>query len=214
MKTTLLLVRHGFSTSNEDGTLTGQLDVPLTPLGVLQGEAASRYLCENYKVDAIYASDLVRAVDTVRLLSEKTGFPILTDPDLREMACGTWTGKPIFELKARYGTRYTRWASADNAVFPEGGESWSETAERMRAAVIRIAQENEGKTVAIATHGGALRAFLGLILDIPTAEWQQKLPYAPNASVTCVTYEDGAFAMTGVTDAYLGALKTEMPKGL
>lgn len=214
MKTTLLLIRHGFSTSNEDGTLTGQLDAPLTPLGVCQGEAASRYLFENYKVDAIYASDLARAVDTVRPLSEQTGLPILTDPALREMDCGDWTGERISDLKARYGTRYTRWAGADDTVFPDGGESWSETAERMRAAVTRIAEQNGGKTVAIATHGGALRALLGVLLGIPSARWQTELPYAPNASVTCVTYEDGRFFCLGVTDEYLGDLKTEMPKGL
>ena len=214
MKTTLLLIRHGFSTSNEDGTLTGQLDVPLTPLGVRQGEAASRYLFENYRIDAIYASDLSRAVDTVRPLSEQTGLPILTDPDLREMACGDWTGEPIALLKERYGTRYTRWAGADDAVVPEGGESWSKTAERMRGATLRIAEQNAGKTVAVATHGGALRALLGALLDIPSALWQTALPYAPNASVTRVTYGDGRFVYEGVTDEYLGALRTEMPKGL
>jgi broad specificity phosphatase PhoE len=214
VKTTLLLIRHGFSTSNEDGTLTGQLDVPLTPLGVRQGEAASRYLFENYGIDAIYSSDLSRAVDTVRPLSEQTGLPILTDPDLREMRCGIWTGVLISELKTRYGALYTRWASADDAVFPEGGESWSKTAERMRGAVLRIAAQNAGKTVAVATHGGALRALLGVLLGIPSALWQTELPYAPNASVTRVTYEDGCFVYEGVTDEYLGTLKTEMPKGL
>ena len=212
--TTLLFLRHGFSTSNEDGTLTGQIDVPLTPLGVLQGEAACRYIHENYKVDALYSSDLSRAVDTVRLLSALTNLPITTDPDLREMDCGTWSGALVSSLVARYGDAYHMWANASDAVTPEGGESWSALARRALCAASRIAETENGKTVVIATHGGTIKALRGAYLGIPTEEWREKLPFAPNASVTVVVYEDGGFQEVGITDNYLGNLRTEMPKGI
>ena len=212
--TTLLLLRHGFSTSNEDGTLTGQIDVPLTPLGVLQGEAACRYIHENYKVDALYSSDLSRAVDTVRPLSMLTNLPITTDPDLREMDCVTWSGAIVSSLVARYGDAYHTWVNASDAVTPEGGEAWSALARRAFNAVVRIAEREEGRTAVIATHGGTIKALRGAYLGIPTDAWREKLPFAPNASLTVVTYEKGMFTERCIIDDYLGALKTEMPKGI
>ena len=212
--TTILLVRHGFSTSNEDGTLTGQKDVPLTPLGVIQGEAASRYIYENYTVDAVYSSDLFRAVETVRLLSSLTGLPIQTDAGFREMDCGIWTGEPVSSLIERYGDSYREWAAASDAVTPEGGESWSALSRRAMDALLRVAEREKGRTVVIATHGGTIMAMRGSYLGIPTDEWRARLPFAPNASLTVVTYEDGVFSEKAIIDEYLGALKTEMPKGI
>ncbi|MBE6655579.1 MAG: histidine phosphatase family protein [Ruminococcaceae bacterium] len=212
--TTLLLIRHGFSTSNEDGTLTGQLDAPLTPLGVLQGEAASRYIYENYTVDAIYSSDLSRAVDTVRPLAELTKLPIFTDPDFREMNCGAWSGEVVASLIERYGDAYREWANASDSFVPEGGEAWSALARRALDALLRVAEAEKGKTVAVATHGGTIKALRGAYLGIPVEEWREKLPFAPNASVTVVTYEDGAFREERIVEEYLGALRTEMPKGI
>ena len=45
-------------------------------------------------------------------------------------------------------------------------------------------------------------------------EWKEKLAYAPNASTTVVSYENGAFTEEEIVDGYLGSLKTEMPRGL
>lgn len=212
--TTVLLIRHGFSTSNEDGTLTGKLDVPLTALGVLQGEAASRYIYENYAVDAIYSSDLCRAVDTVRLLSALTGLPIQIEKGFGEMDCGVWSGELVSALIDRYGDAYRAWADASDDVIPEEGESWSSLSHRALDALIRVAKQNCGKTVAVATHGGTIKALRGSYLGIPTKEWREKLPFAPNASVTVVQYEKGKFREISVIDSYLGTLKTEMPKGI
>ncbi len=212
--TTLLLIRHGFSTSNEDGTLTGQIDVALTPLGVVQGEAVSRYIYENYNVDAIYSSDLCRAIDTVRLLSELTGLSVNTDSDLREMDCGAWSGALVSDLIERYGDDYREWANASDAIAPDDGESWSELSCRALKVLARIARTEEGKTVAIATHGGTIKALRGAYLGIPTEEWREKLPFAPNASIIVVSYENGVFHESAVIDSYLGDLKTEMPKGI
>ena len=114
MKTTLLLIRHGFSTSNEDATLTGQSDAPLTPLGRLQGDAASRYLLEKYKIDAVYSSDLSRAVDTAKLAIP--GCEPIQLPLLREISIGGLTGEYIAAVREKYGNLKVR-VSGYSATF-------------------------------------------------------------------------------------------------
>jgi bisphosphoglycerate-dependent phosphoglycerate mutase len=56
----LYLVRHGQSTGNIGGTLMGQSDHPLTPLGEDQARAAAERLAP-FGPMPVYSSDLPRA---------------------------------------------------------------------------------------------------------------------------------------------------------
>jgi len=60
---TLVLMRHGESTANLDGTFAGWLDVPLTATGVDQARTAGRVLREaGMEFDLCYTSVLKRAI--------------------------------------------------------------------------------------------------------------------------------------------------------
>ncbi len=209
-----LIIRHGFSKTNAARIFAGDTDAPLTEQGILQGKLACEYVFANFKVDAIYSSDLSRAVYTVKPLSDLTGIPVIKKKSLREMHCGVWENVSIETLAKEYGEQFKRWGEVDDTATPENGESWSFVAERIYRAFLDIAKENEGKTVVVATHGVAIRTLRGKYSNIPMNEWKEKIPYAPNASVTVVEYDNGKFTEKAVVDEYLGDLKTEMPNGI
>lgn len=211
---TFLIIRHGFSKTNAARIFAGNIDARLTEQGKLQGKLACEYVNKNFRVDAIYSSDLSRAVDTVKTLSDLTGLPVIKKKSLREMHCGIWENLSIETLVEKYGGQFKRWGEVDDTATPENGESWSQVSERIYNAFLDIAKENDGKTVVVATHGVAIRSFRGKYSNIPMNEWKEKIPYAPNASVTVVEYENGKFIEKAVIDEYLGDLKTEMPKGI
>lgn len=211
---TFLIVRHGFSQTNKAKIFAGVLNPTLDEQGIVQGKLACDYIRKNYKVDAIYSSDLIRAVDTVKTLSEAINIPIIKSKAFREMNCGIWEGLHIDVLLSKYGEQFKRWSEIDDTAIPEGGESWLETSERVYNEFLRVASINDNKTVVVATHGVAIRAFRGKYLGIPMNEWKDKLPYAPNASITVVEFENGKFSEKAIIDEYLGELKTEMPKGI
>ena len=210
---TFLIIRHGQSASNAAATLTGQLDIELTKTGISQGQAVSEYIFENYKVDAIYSSDLIRASATVSKLSELTGVPVTLNKNFREMHCGDWQGRKVSDLINEYGEYYQRWKDHDKTACPPNGESFLDLQKRAYKEIERIAKKNDGKTIAIATHGGVIKVLTGAFLKMPISEWKSKLPYVSNASVTKVIY-DGEFKIINTTDSYLGSMKTEMPKGI
>ena len=91
--TTFLFVRHGHSLSNASKTFTGRRDVPLSEIGMRQAELASSYILRHYRVDAICASSLCRAVETMRPLSRALSLPIVPEPDLCEIFGGAWEGQ-------------------------------------------------------------------------------------------------------------------------
>ncbi len=186
----LLIVRHGLSLTNKDKRYTGQTDVPLAPLGFAQGEAVSRYIAENYSVDAIYSSDLCRAVETLAPLGRILSLPIRKHAGLREFAMGEWEGKTYAEVKELFPETCALLKTEKWRVRYDGGESYEEMHRRVTAAFAEIIAENEGKTVAVASHGGAIRMYLATALGIPLQS-VEKAPTVSNASLTVVEIENG-----------------------
>lgn len=211
--TKILIVRHGFSTSNKDGTITGQIDVPLSEEGFKQAELVSDYILKNYKVDAVYSSDLIRATATVKKIADILSLPIKTDKRLREVNCGKWEGMLVEKAQSTYPSEYTAWKSGqENARIPSG-ETMFEVKERAMAAVLDIVKENPNKIVVIATHGGVIKTIQSGAFGIPY-DTLTTTPWATNASVTELDY-DGSFKLVKFSyDEYLGELSTEMPKGI
>ena len=62
---TIYLVRHGETQGNLDDKAQGHLDVPLTETGRLQAKAVGKRL-SDIEFDAVYCSDLERALDTAK----------------------------------------------------------------------------------------------------------------------------------------------------
>ncbi|MBI2328748.1 MAG: histidine phosphatase family protein [Chloroflexi bacterium] len=85
-------VTHSTSKDNEVGLASGWKDIQLSQLGIQQArELGDRF--ENIDVDLICCSDLVRAVETVRIAFGKR-IRVSIDKRLREINYGDFNGKP------------------------------------------------------------------------------------------------------------------------
>ena len=96
----LLLARHGQSEWNAAGRWQGQADPPLSDLGRAQARAAGR---QAGSFDAIFASDLERALHTATIISEALGVsPVVVDPRLKERDAGEFSGLTRDEIEERF----------------------------------------------------------------------------------------------------------------
>jgi alpha-ribazole phosphatase/probable phosphoglycerate mutase len=86
-------ITHSTSNDNEAGLSSGWKDVQLSKIGIQQAkEMGVRF--GNIDLDLICCSDLIRAVETVRIAFGET-IPVNTDRRLREINYGDFNGKPI-----------------------------------------------------------------------------------------------------------------------
>lgn len=144
--TRILLVRHGQSEWNAAGRWQGQADPPLTELGRRQAFEAARAIGA---VDAVWASDLTRAVETATIVADSVGVgPVVVDPDLRERDAGEFSGLTRDEIEQRFPGYL-----ADHRR-PPGWEPDDLLLARAVAAVRRIAEAIPGGDVVVITHGG------------------------------------------------------------
>lgn len=172
----IYLVRHGETQSNLDRVFQGHLDTQLTGRGVEQAESVGRWL-EKIPFDTIYASDLARAVDTVRAISSSQGdAEIVFDRDLREMHYGVLQGIAITDFAQvlePYGVA-SEWGSgafSAKGLAPPGGESVRRLRNRVTRFVARLDAEHpheDHHKVLVVTHGGFLRVMMTVLLELPT----------------------------------------------
>ena len=182
--TTLYIIRHGESRGNLENRFVGSSDWELTDRGHEQAKLLGEYM-KGIDIDAVYSSDLIRAVDTARPFADAKGMKIIQRKNLREIDGGEWE-EVLFEDIARdYPKEFGAWKTDFINAVTIGGETTRELADRVYNEIKNIAQENEGKAVAVVFHATAIKAFLELAGD--------KDGWVPNASVTNVTYENGGF---------------------
>ncbi|MEL6605867.1 MAG: histidine phosphatase family protein, partial [Cyanobacteria bacterium J06614_10] len=122
MKTTVIIVRHGQSTSNAKRVIQGHHDVAtLTELGQQQARTVGNTLA-SLTLDAIYASPLKRArhtceliVETMRSAESAQQLPDITITDrLKEINLPLWESRTFDDVEATYPDMYTAWRHQPN----------------------------------------------------------------------------------------------------
>jgi len=153
--TTILLARHGETDWNREGRWQGWADPPLNDAGREQARTLAEQL-RTTPVDAVYSSDLRRARETAEIVAAPHEVPVITDPGLREIDIGSWSGLTRAEIEERFpdGTR------------PDG-ETRVQHQARVVATVERIAREHAGARLLIVSHGGTMRALRAHASDAP-----------------------------------------------
>ena len=183
MKTYIALVRHGVTEWNYDARAQGHSDIPLSDEGRYQAEAVgARLRMERW--DALYSSDLSRAVSTARAIGRHTGHEVLIDSRLRERNIGLAEGTTQHE-------RQLRWPGVPWNSLP-GLEPHEELARRAMDALTEIARRHEGERVIVVSHGALIAAFLR---EITAGNSRVGIPR--NTGITPILYDGERFTPAG-----------------
>jgi broad specificity phosphatase PhoE len=161
----LILLRHGRTEWNSAGRFQGQLDPPLDEQGRREAaRAAAQLLTSGLSADdtVVVSSDLNRAAQTARALTELLAVPLHVDARLREHGMGSWEGLTRDEVAQRYPDQYADWI-AGRPVQGRGGEEAAAVGVRALAA---LADLPAAAVAVVVTHGGTagrlIEALLGL----------------------------------------------------
>ncbi|MFG1699147.1 bifunctional RNase H/acid phosphatase [Nonomuraea sp. NPDC049309] len=197
--TSLLLLRHGETELSVERRFSGRGDAELTASGLAQASAAAERLArEPYRLDVIVSSPLKRARQTAQAVAERTGLDVEVWDDLREADFGAWEGHTFTEVQRRWPAELNAWLSDPDAA-PPGGESFAETARRVRAARERLIERYEGRTVLAVSHVTPIKM---LLQDALTAPLQAI--YRMHLDLACLSlieyYADGPAVVKGFND--------------
>lgn len=180
----LLLIRHG----QTPGNVLGQLDTAhpgpgLTELGERQAEALSRSLA-GLEISSLYASTLIRTQLTAAPLAGRRGLDVTVLDGLHEIEAGALEKLTDRESHLLYLGTVFGWAAGELDRRMPTGPSGHDFLARFDNAVARIAAAaagpgagaspgitGDGGTVAVVSHGAAIRVWTALRAENVDAEF-------------------------------------------
>lgn len=154
------LIRHGLTDWNAIGKIQGQSDIPLNDEGRMQAAMlADRLLQEPYRWDYCITSNLSRAAETGKIISDKLGIPLLdADQRIRERAYGQIEGLTAAEREAKWGKDWNQLSLGQ------------ETDDQLQARAISfmedISAQHPDRNILVISHGGLLaQLYIALYKD-------------------------------------------------
>jgi len=201
----IYLMRHGETDWNEKKKLQGQSDIPLNEFGRELAVKTAEGL-RDVDFDAVFASPLVRAWETARIVVDGRKLPVMTDERLKEICFGEGEGQDINLAKRDPNHPMHNFFCSPGCYVPlEGGETFAQARERGRSFFAERILPLEGscENILIVAHGAFNRTVLNRIADIPDEEfWRISLP---NCAVSILALEKGALSILEESRVYYGA---------
>lgn len=184
--TRIYIIRHAEAEGNLYRRMHGQYDGLITENGYKQLDALKERF-KDIRIDAVYSSDLARAKITASTLTQPRDMKLRTSKKLREINTGEWEDVPFGELEARYPNELKLFSSDPFSWRINSAETFSEVQARTVAFIKTIVKKHRGETVAIVTHGCALRAMLSGLLDISVCD----TGHCDNTGVALLEFDEG-----------------------
>jgi len=153
--THVLLIRHGQSQGNAEGRFGGHTDTPLSARGLKEAQATAQALASE-PFNAIYCSELPRAIETASPLARLAGIELQTAEAFRERSVGVMEGLTFEEAAAQHPEQYAALLRRDFEHVLLGGESYRQTLDRASRKLDETIEQNRGGRIAIFTHTGTI----------------------------------------------------------
>ena len=172
--TTLILVRHGESEWNRAGRIQGQINSPLTDLGINQAKAIREYLSGillNQQLE-IYTSPLDRALQTAEIIAQGIDHPsskIIIEERLNDFNLGEISGTFGWDKVAEIFPEQAQLRLQDPMRFhPSGGESGAEFEARLRSLLEDL--KDDGTLKLMVSHGIVNKFIRGILKNLSGKE--------------------------------------------
>lgn len=179
--TTVYIIRHAEAEGNLYRRIHGHYDSYLTKLGEHQIDALEKRF-DGVRIDKVYSSDMRRTIRTSTAITRSRSMEAELDPAFREIGMGIWE-----DCEWGYAERYYREELINFSMDPaawhlEGAERLYDVQKRMLDGIIRHAAENKGGTIAIFSHGAAIRAMTAALKNIKSEDISD-IAYCDNTAV-------------------------------
>lgn len=183
----ICLLRHGQTTLNALGLVSGDADTELTRTGRLQAvEAGLGLRASGELFDVACSSHLQRSRETLAIICAVAGWDgihVWSDARLGERSLGELEGRPAKPIAA--------FEAGDLTWRPPGGESYAAVALRLFDFLVDLLEnpETEGQRVLLCSHVGPMRLVMGVLND--AADSVEVLAYQlPNLAPLCFHAQD------------------------
>ena len=197
MTTTVLLVRHGQTTSNVTGFYMGWSNEDLDDVGYAQVRSLSARLAGR-PIAAVYPSPLQRTCSTAAAIAKPHGLEVKTLDDFIEIQLGDWQGLQIDEVRQRWPELWRQSRIDPVDITMPNGESFNQVTERAIRGFETVVAANQDRLAVIVTHDIVVRVLVAYVLGVTNSIYRRM--EINNASLTLIRFIDGRARLLTLND--------------
>ena len=142
----LILVRHGKTTCNEKGALSGLTDSVLSETGKLQSQKIADYL-KYTNIDKIYTTPFKRTKETIEKLAETKNIKVEESSQLNEINFGDFEGLSFKDIEKNHPEEVQKMIKDGDKYKYPNGESLEDTFVRVKKEIDNIINGKKKKKV-------------------------------------------------------------------
>jgi len=183
------LVRHAETIWHADDRYSGKAEISLTANGIKQSFQLANW-AKAQNIDAIYTSELSRAIITAQPSARLLNLVPIVDSNLNELNYGKIEGLTKAEFKNKFPDVWEKFqVSPADTVFPSG-ESGSDALNRALKFILDLLQKKDISEVLLVSHGTLIRLILTYFLDKDLNKYRSLFPVINNIGITTFTLEN------------------------
>ena len=204
--TKIYIVRHCEAEGNIKRIFQGHTDGAVSENGRMQLAAlANRFKDTDFS--AIYTSPLTRAILTAQAINHN-GLELKISDELKEIRGGDWEGREFKSFPADFPNESHMWNIEPHLFIAPNGESMKSVYNRMFSFFKKVEEFNKGQTIAIVSHGCAIRNLICAVKGY-SHDRLNDIKWSDNTAVTKVIIDGGNRTVIYENDnLHLGELST------
>jgi probable phosphoglycerate mutase len=192
--TRICFVRHGETTWNVERRMQGHIDIPLNTTGMAQAKRLANALMQNkYSFNAIYSSDLERALHTANAVANALSLAVQTTPQLRERNVGQLQGLLLSEVPVLLPEIWQSHIARELDHDLGGGESIRAFHQRMQGVLELLLRQHRGQSILAVSHGGSLDMIYRIVTQ--QALDAERVAVVPNTSLNWITHDGSVWSI-------------------
>ena len=192
--THICFIRHGETTWNAERRMQGHIDIPLNTTGMGQAKRLANALTQTkYSFDAIYSSDLERAVHTANAVANALSLAVQTTTQLRERNVGQLQGLLLSEAPVLFPEIWQSHIARELDHDLGGGESIRAFHQRMQGVLELLLRQHRGQSILAVSHGGSLDMIYRIVTQ--QALDAERVAVVPNTSLNWITHDGSVWSI-------------------
>ena len=192
--THICFIRHGETSWNAKRRMQGHINIPLNTTGMGQAKRLANALTQTkYSFDAIYSSDLERALHTANAVANTLSLAVQTTPQLRERNVGQLQGLLLSEAPVLLPEIWQSHIARELDHDLGGGESIRAFHQRMQGVLELFLRQHRGQSILAVSHGGSLDMIYRIVTQ--QALDAERVAVVPNTSLNWITHDGSVWSI-------------------
>jgi len=174
--------------------MQGHIDIPLNTTGMGQAKRLANALTQTkHSFDAIYSSDLERALHTANVVANALSLAVQTTPQLRERNVGQLQGLLLSEAPVLLPEIWQSHIARELDHDLGGGESIRAFHQRMQGVLELLLRQHRGQAILAVSHGGSLDMIYRIVTQ--QALDAERVAVVPNTSLNWITHDGSVWSI-------------------